>query len=284
MNFFITYSVKFIKQIRNFFFWNSYSIIRNGKIKIIINIYDFKADLKRYLSIMPLKKANQALLYIDKDYVMLASLVEETGSNRFIRTKHIDCPKPSLYSINLSQLSRVPIKDILWIDAAGDYMCVHALGETLVMRSTLRELVDKLDERTFARIHRSTRRVRRVRRAHRRGTLIHLSCARFPTCRRRARALASPRHRGRGIATTRGRRRRSTPRQTARWPGTTPISQSTGAYRPMRPRSPPRTPPRPRIPTSTTRSLMRPHHEIAGDRRLRVHRIRRGAPCHSGRP
>lgn len=50
----------------------------------------------------------------------------------------------------------VPFDDIAWVDAAGDYMCVHALGETLVMRSTLRELVDKLDERTFARIHRST--------------------------------------------------------------------------------------------------------------------------------
>lgn len=50
----------------------------------------------------------------------------------------------------------VPFDDIAWVDAAGDYMCVHALGETLVMRSTLRELIDKLDERTFARIHRST--------------------------------------------------------------------------------------------------------------------------------
>jgi two-component system LytT family response regulator len=50
----------------------------------------------------------------------------------------------------------VPFDDIGWVDAAGDYMCVHAHGETLVMRSTLRELIDKLDERTFARIHRST--------------------------------------------------------------------------------------------------------------------------------
>ncbi|WP_351089065.1 hypothetical protein [Shewanella sp. S1-49-MNA-CIBAN-0167] len=82
------------------------------EVKIFINIYDFKEDLKKYLSITPLKKANQALLYIDKDYVMLASLVEETGSNRFIRTKHIDCHKPSLYSINLSQLNHVRIKDI----------------------------------------------------------------------------------------------------------------------------------------------------------------------------
>ena len=50
----------------------------------------------------------------------------------------------------------VPFDDIEWVDAAGDYMCVHARGETLVMRSTLRELMEKLDARIFARIHRST--------------------------------------------------------------------------------------------------------------------------------
>jgi two-component system LytT family response regulator len=50
----------------------------------------------------------------------------------------------------------VPFDDIEWVDAAGDYMCVHARGETLVMRSTLRELMEKLDARVFARIHRST--------------------------------------------------------------------------------------------------------------------------------
>ena len=50
----------------------------------------------------------------------------------------------------------VPFDDIEWVDAAGDYMCVHAKGETLVIRSTLRELMGKLDDTIFARIHRST--------------------------------------------------------------------------------------------------------------------------------
>jgi two-component system LytT family response regulator len=50
----------------------------------------------------------------------------------------------------------VPFDDIEWVDAAGDYMCVHAKGETLVMRSTLRELMEKLDADIFARVHRST--------------------------------------------------------------------------------------------------------------------------------
>lgn len=46
--------------------------------------------------------------------------------------------------------------DIDWIDAAGDYMCIHARNETHILRGTLRELESKLDPERFARIHRST--------------------------------------------------------------------------------------------------------------------------------
>lgn len=48
------------------------------------------------------------------------------------------------------------IDDIDWVDAAGDYMCVHVKGETMIMRSTLKSLMSKLDEDKFKRIHRST--------------------------------------------------------------------------------------------------------------------------------
>lgn len=50
----------------------------------------------------------------------------------------------------------VPETDIDWIDAAGDYMCVHVKGSTHIMRSTVKDLLGKLDTRTFKRIHRST--------------------------------------------------------------------------------------------------------------------------------
>ena len=50
----------------------------------------------------------------------------------------------------------VNIDDIDWVDAAGDYMCVHVKGETLIMRSTLKTLMSRLDDDKFKRIHRST--------------------------------------------------------------------------------------------------------------------------------
>ncbi len=45
---------------------------------------------------------------------------------------------------------------IAWVDAAGDYMCVHAEGETHIMRCTMNHLLEELDATVFKRVHRST--------------------------------------------------------------------------------------------------------------------------------
>lgn len=50
----------------------------------------------------------------------------------------------------------VKTADIQWIDAAGDYMCVHARGKTHIMRTTMKRLEDSLDPDTFIRVHRSS--------------------------------------------------------------------------------------------------------------------------------
>jgi two-component system LytT family response regulator len=47
-------------------------------------------------------------------------------------------------------------EDIEWIDAAGDYMCVHSGGETYIMRMTMKKLEKELDPAILQRIHRST--------------------------------------------------------------------------------------------------------------------------------
>lgn len=50
----------------------------------------------------------------------------------------------------------VPVETIDWVDAAGDYMCVHAEGATHVMRITMKQLESLLDPSLFQRVHRST--------------------------------------------------------------------------------------------------------------------------------
>jgi two-component system LytT family response regulator len=51
---------------------------------------------------------------------------------------------------------RVPMAEIQWIDAAGDYMCIHAQGQTHILRGTMKELEALLDPKLFQRVHRST--------------------------------------------------------------------------------------------------------------------------------
>ncbi|MET1257098.1 LytR/AlgR family response regulator transcription factor [Aliikangiella maris] len=50
----------------------------------------------------------------------------------------------------------VMMQDIAWIEAAGDYMCIHANEQVHVLRSTMKDLEAKLNPQHFQRIHRST--------------------------------------------------------------------------------------------------------------------------------
>lgn len=58
------------------------------------------------------------------------------------------------------EVSRVAVNDILWIDAAGDYMCVHTFEQdqenTHILRKTMKQLEECLDPKHFIRNHRST--------------------------------------------------------------------------------------------------------------------------------
>jgi len=70
-------------------------------------------------------------------------------------------------SLSIDTQRKITIKDrdsiklikmdsIAWVDAAGDYMCVHAEGETHIMRCTMTQLLEELDDNIFKRVHRST--------------------------------------------------------------------------------------------------------------------------------
>ena len=74
----------------------------------------------------------------------------------------------------------VDVESIDWVDAAGDYMCVHVENETFVLRGTMKRLEELLDPSIFVRVHRSTIvnrfRVRSMR-PHRNGEyFLRLRC------------------------------------------------------------------------------------------------------------
>lgn len=92
---------------------------------------------------------NDISIRLGKDnYASIDSNVNQQGESENINRK--------LLIRDSGIVKIIPFDDIDWIDAAGDYMCVHANNETHIMRITLLDLLKKLDEKTFVRIHRST--------------------------------------------------------------------------------------------------------------------------------
>ena len=54
-----------------------------------------------------------------------------------------------------TRIQVVPVDDILWIGAAGDYVELHAGNRSHLLRETMSALEEKLDPAKFMRIHRS---------------------------------------------------------------------------------------------------------------------------------
>ena len=65
-------------------------------------------------------------------------------------------PNPVLPIREGRETIRLDTSTIDWIDAAGDYMCIHAGSRTHILRGTMKDLEDALDPRIFQRVHRST--------------------------------------------------------------------------------------------------------------------------------
>jgi two-component system LytT family response regulator len=65
-------------------------------------------------------------------------------------------PERKLTIKDRDSIKLIKVDSIAWVDAAGDYMCVHAEGETYIMRCTMSHLLEELDANVFKRVHRST--------------------------------------------------------------------------------------------------------------------------------
>jgi two-component system LytT family response regulator len=101
----------------------------------------------------------------DKEKFKLLKALGETSGLAISELENwleTDSPLPSPFHQELviknSDHEKVflPVKDIRWIDAAGDYMCVHTNEDTHVVRITMKKLVELLDPIIFTRIHKST--------------------------------------------------------------------------------------------------------------------------------
>lgn len=67
--------------------------------------------------------------------------------------------RPVISTLNLKNGAswlQLPVNQVLWIEAAGDYMCVHTPDENYILRTTLRALELQLKPYRFVRINRSS--------------------------------------------------------------------------------------------------------------------------------
>lgn len=79
----------------------------------------------------------------------------KAGKNRNA-TPALKTAAPKFVIRDGDQVTWVPQDEIDWIDAAGDYMCVHANGATYIMRQTMKRLEQALEPSILQRVHRST--------------------------------------------------------------------------------------------------------------------------------
>lgn len=118
------------------------------------------------------RRTRTSLGALEEKQRLLEMVVSLTGKSpdaisELMQAEELDSPHPDRLAIkDGSTTTFVPVRDIDWIDAAGDYMCIHVKGETHIMRTTMKELETRLDPNVFQRVHRSTivnlRRVEKV--------------------------------------------------------------------------------------------------------------------------
>jgi two-component system LytT family response regulator len=134
-----------------------------------INDVRFSQSMSR---VRELWRQRNALAQHDKLMQLLAAIQGSSAIDAEMLRQHLQTLAESRYADVLpirddAETVRVNVATIDWIDAAGDYMCVHAGGRTYVLRETMKTLESILDPQVFQRVHRSTivnvQRVRRLR-------------------------------------------------------------------------------------------------------------------------
>lgn len=134
-----------------------------------INDQRFTQSMAR---VRDLWRQRNALAQHDKLMQLLAAIQGSSAIDAEWLRQHLQTVAGQRYADVLpirddAETVRVNVATIDWIDAAGDYMCVHAGGHTYVLRETMKTLESILDPQVFQRVHRSTivnvQRVRRLR-------------------------------------------------------------------------------------------------------------------------
>ena len=102
------------------------------------------------------------------DYNVVDFLVKPVSLTRFLQSADkakelFENSKTQLESVNKdyffvknnSVMNKLFIKDILWIEAMGDYVTVNATNKKFTLHTTLKAIEEKIPSNKFVRVHRS---------------------------------------------------------------------------------------------------------------------------------
>jgi two-component system, LytTR family, response regulator len=95
--------------------------------------------------------------YADKLKSVVDDYLETTEDTEDNRSKSVHKKYLSRLMIkSKDQVAVIPVNDIEWMEAAGDYVYVHSGSQKYMFRETLTALELRMDPQKFIRIHRST--------------------------------------------------------------------------------------------------------------------------------
>lgn len=81
---------------------------------------------------------------------------QQTQSNEADNNTESNLNNDKIMIKDRGEITIIEQHEIEWIDAAGDYVCVHLNGQTHIKRCPLKDLLEDLNPEIFKRIHRST--------------------------------------------------------------------------------------------------------------------------------
>lgn len=82
--------------------------------------------------------------------------VSEAALLASLKRQYADRSKPHSIGLKTEHGWRsIELESLFWVEAAGDYMCIHLGAESVVVRTTLTDLIDKLNDSRFVKASRS---------------------------------------------------------------------------------------------------------------------------------
>lgn len=127
--------------------------------------FDLIKNLKQLPQIILITaKKNYALEAFE--YHVTDYLVKPVNAGRFLKAvlhakelhekeNHISISSEYIFVKSSSKFIQIKTKDILWIEALGDYVNIYTGKERITVLTTMKDLENKLSPAEFARVHRS---------------------------------------------------------------------------------------------------------------------------------